>query len=644
MATLPSQIRIAELDYDQILANLVEFMKADPTFSDYDFSGSGLRLLSRVLAYVTFYNSYYLSAAVNESFLDTAQLRSSVVSHAKMLGYQSHGVQSATYEANVTVVLSDTSPTTVTVPKNTKFVLQSNSAVVFYNLDDTYLTQNTTTANNYDGTGITLIEGRPAQYRFTVDTNDPTQRFIIPNANVDFRHISVKVQASATVNTITVFENSADLLIATNTSPIFIVSEAYDGYPELKFGNGVIGKALENGNIVIVDYYISSGAGGNNVRGPFRIDDTTISNLVRGVTATPDANTSPSSGGSDVQNLEDIRYLAPLTFGTQNRAVTIDDYRAIILQDYSSQISAITIFGGEDGDPNDPNERPSYGRVFIALKPTTGLKFTKGVKDAIITNTVKPHSIVGVIPEVIDPDYIYLIIATQAKYDPRATSRTRQQLSTAIIDAIDTYAEQYIEKFATSFRFSRLTRAIDDADDAISSSLTRIELQKRIVPLLGVSNTLTVKFGSGLFKDGNNSVLLEPSQTTGHRFSYLDHTGVEANNCFLRERNGTVDVVTYEVVESTVNGTTTITRTLKTIDDAVGTIDIDTGVMRLANFAPQTIENNAVDIWVNALPNSGDLTPTLNRMFTVERDTIAVEVVDETASTPVSFYQGGRLR
>ena len=139
-------------------------------------------------------------------------------------------------------------------------------------------------------------------------------------------------------------------------------------------------------------------------------------------------------------------------------------------------------------------------------------------------------------------------------------------------------------------------------------------------------------------------MLLEPSQTTGHRFSYLDHNGVEANNCFLREQNGTVDVVTYEVVESTVNGTTTITRTLKTIDDAVGTIDIDTGVMRLANFAPQTIENNAVDIWVNALPNSGDLTPTLNRMFTVERDTIAVEVVDETASTPVSFYQGGRLR
>ena len=245
------------------------FMKADPTFSDYDFSGSGLRLLSRVLAYVTFYNSYYLSAAVNESFLDTAQLRSSVVSHAKMLGYQSHGVQSATYEANVTVILSDTSAATITLPKNTQFVLQSNSSAVFYNLDDTYLSQNTTTANNYEGTGITLIEGRPAQYRFTVDTLDPTQRFIIPNANIDFSHISVTVQSGQTSVT---FENADDMLLANSSSNIFLVSEAYDGYPELVFGNGVIGKALENGSVVIADYYISSGAAGNNIRGPFRIE------------------------------------------------------------------------------------------------------------------------------------------------------------------------------------------------------------------------------------------------------------------------------------------------------------------------------------------------------------------------------------
>lgn len=641
MATLPSQIRIAELDYDQILANLVEFMKADPTFSDYDFSGSGLRLLSRVLAYVTFYNSYYLSAAVNESFLDTAQLRSSVVSHAKMLGYQSHGTRSATYTANVTVVVSNTSPTTITLPRNTQFVLQSNSSVTFYNVTDTQLTQNTT-ANTYEGTGITLVEGRPAQYRFTVDTNDPTQRFIIPNANVDYAHINVTVQTSATVNTATAFQEASDLLLANSTSPIYLVSEAYDGYPELKFGNGVIGKALENGNIVIADYYISSGAAGNNIRGPFRINDTSIPTLVRGVTATPDANTVSSAGGDDVEDIEDIRYLAPLTYNTQNRAVTADDYKAIVLEDYAPSIAAITVFGGEDGDPNDPSERPIYGRVFIAIKPTTGVRLTQPVKDAIVERTIKPHSIVGVIPQVIDPDYIYLIITTQVKYDPRSTTLTKQQLSTAISTAIDTYANENIEKFNTSFRFSRLIRAIDDADPAISSSLTRVELQKRVFPTLGVKNSLVIKFGAPLYKNGTESVLLEP---TSHRFTYRDRNQVEWDDCFLEEQNGIINVITYETTDATVNGVTAITRTRKTIDDAVGTIDITTGVMRLANFAPQSIEDGALDIWFNALPDSGDLTPTLNRLFTVESDTITVELASDSNTSPsVGFYQGGRLR
>lgn len=641
MATLPSQIRIAELDYDQILANLIEFLKADPTFSDYDFSGSGLRLLSRVLAYVTFYNSYYLSAAVNESFLDTAQLRSSVVSHAKMLGYQSHGTRSASYLANVTVVTSNTDPTTITLPKNTQFVLQSNSSVTFYNLADTQLTQNTS-ANTYDATNVTLLEGRPAQYRFTVNTNDPTQRFIIPNANVDFAHMTVSVQTSATVNTITAFEEASDLLLANSTSPIYLVSEAYNGYPELRFGNGVIGKALENGNIVIVDYYISSGAAGNSVRGPFRINDTTIPNLVRGVTATPDANTVSSAGGENVESIEDIRYLAPLTYGTQNRAVTADDYKAIILEDYSPSISAITVFGGEEGDPSDPNERPIYGRVFIAIKPTTGLRLTQAVKDAITERTIKPHSIVGVVPEVVDPDYIYLIITTQVKYDPRATTLTKQQLANTISTAIDTYATENIEKFNTSFRFSRLIRAIDDADPSISSSLTRVELQKRVFPSLGVNNSLVVKFGTALFKNGTDSALLEP---TSHRFSYLDHDDVEWQNCFLRERSGLVDVVTYQTTETTVNNVTTLTRTLVVIDDAVGTLDITTGVMRLANFAPQSIEGGALDLWFNALPDSGDLSPTLNRMFTVDADTITVQLTNDSDTSPsVGFYQGGRLR
>ena len=510
MATLPSQIRIAELDYDQILTNLVEFMKADPTFSDYDFSGSGLRLLSRVLAYVTFYNSYYLSAAVNESFLDTAQLRSSVVSHAKMLGYNSHGTRSATYTANVTMVMSNNAPATITLPKNTQFALQSNTQFTFYNVEDAELIQNTSNTFIYATSNVTLVEGRTAQYRFTVDTNDPTQRFIIPNANVDFSRLTVRVQVSPTVNTTTSFTEASNLLLANSTSNIFLVSEAYDGYPELKFGNGIIGKALENGNIVIVDYYISRGAAGNNIRGPFRINDT-IAGLQQGVTDTPDANTTPSIGGSDIEDIENIRYLAPLTYAAQNRCVTTEDYKSVILQDWTEYISAINVFGGEEGDPTDAKERPTYGRVYIAVRPKYGERLTQATKDAIIQNTVKPFSIVGVIPQIVDPDYVYLIISTRVSYDPKATVLTKQELVTAVKDAVDTYSNENMEKFETSFRFSRLGRAIDDADASITSSLTQVEMQKRVVPLVGKSNSITVKFGAALYKVGDASVLLEPT-------------------------------------------------------------------------------------------------------------------------------------
>ena len=633
MAVLPSQIQITDLDYDQILDNLVTFMKADPTFSDYDFSGSGLRLLTRVLAYVTFYNSYYLSAAVNEAFLDTAQLRSSVVSHAKMLGYNSHGTRSAGYTANVTMVMSNDAASTITLPKNTQFALQSNTQYTFYNIKDVELTQNTSNTVIYNASNVEFVEGRAAQYRFVVDTNDPTQRFIIPNANVDFSRLTVRVQTSATVLTITNFTEASNLLLANSISPIFIVSEAYDGYPELKFGNGVIGKALETGNIIIVDYYISRGADGNNIRGPFRINDS-IAGMLQGVTDTPDANTTPSNGGSDIENIEDIRYLAPLTYATQNRCVTAEDYKAVILQDWTEYISAINVFGGEQGDPNDPKERPTYGRVYIAVRPKFGERLTQATKDAIIQNTIKPFNIVGVIPEVVDPDYTYLIISTRVSYDPKATILTKQELVTTVKTAIDTYSNENMEKFETSFRFSRLGRAIDDADASISSSLTQIELQKRVVPVVGKSNSITVKFGAPLYKTSNTSVLLEP---TSHRFDYYDHDGNYRTNCFLQEKNGIVNVVAY------VNSGGT--RSLVVVDDSVGIVKADTGTMTLTNFKPEAIEGDNIDIWINAFPLYSDLTPHLNRLYTVDFDTISVELIDNTNTlTPSNFYQGGRIR
>ena len=632
MPTTPSQLRITELDYDQILANLIEFMKADPTFSDYDFTGSGLRLLTRVLAYVTFYNNYYVNAAVNEAFLDTAQLRTSVVSHARMLGYRAHGVRSATYVANVSLVMSNTAPETITLPRKTKFELQSNTQYQFYTVDDWTLSQNASSLN-YEASGIELVEGRPATYQFTVDFNDPTQRFIIPNANVDFSHIHVEVQDSASSNTRTLFTEASNLVSIGNTDPIFLVHEVYNGYPELVFGNDVVGRALSQGNIIHVDYFISRGENGNGIRGPFRVNDTSVDGLIRGVTATPDANTVSSHGGSDAENLDQIRYLAPLTYTAQNRCVTAEDYKTLILQRYGDSIAAINVFGGEEGNPEDVLERPAYGHVYIVLKPKVGLRFTETTRNTIITEVIKPHSIIGVIPEVIDPDYIYTIINTQVLYNPRATTRTKQELANAVSNSISSFATSNLEKFNSAFRFSKLARTIDDTDPAISSSLTRIELQKRIYPTPGSSNSLTIKFGTPLYQNGTDSVIL---RATSHRFDYRAQDGTLYKNCYFAEANGTVSVIGLAQEGP---------HTPVVVNDRVGTLDANTGVMTLANFAPEAIEDDAVDIWINVLPRRTDLVATSNRLFTLDPNSIVVTLADETlTSTATSFYQGGILR
>ena len=639
MPTTPAQLPITELDYDQILSNLVDFMKDDPAFSDYDFTGSGLRLLSRVLAYVTFYNNYYVTAAVNESFLDTAQLRSSIVSHAKMLGYNAHGTQSAEITTNVTAVMTSSSATSVTLPKNTKFELANDTSYLFYTTDDTTLIQNTTTANNYEASDVLLVEGRPGSFQFTVDVNDPTQRFIIPNANASFSHISVVVQESATANTRTTFLQPTNLALVNDANAIFLVSEAYNGYPELTFGNGVIGKKLVHGNIVHVDYFISRGAAGNGIRGPFSINDPSFSGLASGVTATIDADTVASYNGTDAEDVDQIRYVAPLMYSAQNRCVTGEDYKALILAEYGDSVAAINVFGGEEGNPNDVNERPAYGHVYIALKPKVGLRFTDSTHDIIMQTVVAPRQVIGVLPEIVIPDYVYVIVHTKALYDTKATTRSKEGLVDAIKTGISEYATSAVEKFDTAFRFSRLARAIDDTDPAISSSLTRVEIQKRIQPTLNASNSMTLKFGGSLLRTGNTSVILPATQDTGHRFGYTAANNTAFSNCFFAETNDVLQVVAYS------NTATSAAQTLVVVQDSIGTVNTTTGVVTISGFIPTDIENDELDIRLNALPVRSDLVPSLNRLFTVDPTNIRVDVADDSVTTAATdFYQGGRLR
>jgi hypothetical protein len=561
-----------------------------------------------------------------------------------MLGYNAHGTQSAVITTNVTAVMTSSSATSVTLPKNTKFQLNDDSSYLFYTTDDTTLLQNTTTANNYEASDVLLVEGRPATFQFTVDVNDPTQRFIIPNANASFSHISVVVQESATANTRTTFLQPTNLALVDGANAVFLVSEAYSGYPELTFGNDVVGKKLVHGNIVLVDYYISRGDAGNGIHGPFTINDPDFSGLTSGVTATIDANTVASYNGTDAEDVDQIRYIAPLMYSAQNRCVTGEDYKALILAEYGDSIAAINVFGGEEGNPNDANERPAYGHVYIALKPKVGLRFTDSTHDIIMQTVVAPRQVIGVLPEIVIPDYVYVVVATKALYDTKATTRSKDALVDAIKTGISEYATTAVEKFDTAFRFSRLARAIDDTDPAISSSQTRIEIQKRMYPTLNASNSLTLKFGGPLLRasdqDGKTlSVILPATQETGHRFGYTAANGTSFTNCYFAEANDVLQVV------GLANTATNPAQTLVVVQDSIGTVNITTGVVTVTGFIPTDIEGDELDIRLNTLPVRSDLVPSLNRLFTIDATSIRVNVADDAVTTPPDdFYQGGALR
>jgi hypothetical protein len=449
------------------------------------------------------------------------------------------------------------------------------------------------------------------------------------------------VQESATANTRTTFVQPTNLALVDGANAVFLVSEAYNGHPELTFGNDVVGKKLVHGNIVLVDYYISRGDAGNGIRGPFTINDPsfTKSGLASGVTASIDADTVASYNGTDAEDVDQIRYIAPLMYSAQNRCVTGEDYKALILAEYGDSIAAINVFGGEEGNPNDVNERPAYGHVYIALKPKVGLRFTDSTHDIIMRTVVAPRQIIGVLPEIVLPDYVYVVVKTKALYDTKATTLSKDVLVEAIKTGISEYATTAVEKFDTAFRFSRLARAIDDTDPAISSSLTRVEIQKRMHPALNASNTLTLKFGGPLLRTGNTSAIIPATPDTGHRFGYTAANGTSFTNCYFAEANDVLQVV------GLANTATNPAQTLVVVQDSIGTVNITTGVVTVTGFIPTDIEGDELDIRLNALPVRSDLVPSLNRLFTIDPKTIRVIVADDAVTTPPDdFYQGGALR
>lgn len=519
MANPEAKLKVAELDFDAIKSNLRNFLKSQSEFSDYNFEGAGLSVLLDILAYNTHYMGYYLNMVSNEMFIDTAIKRGSVVSHAKLLGYvpRSRVAAKAVIDLTITPVPND-SNSAITISRFTRFVSESKDGInyVFVNPSARVVSKNTV-SGLFEVDNLEIKEGQPNAITFTYDAQtNPKQYFEIPDVGVDTSTIQVTVQRSAENANQQSYILAQDATDVNESAAVYYIEENKNGKYQIYFGDDVVGKALTEGNIVIVSYVVTSGSAANSLR-EFKPVDTILNGATVAVTLQ-----SESTSGAAEEDIENIRFTAPKAFIAQNRAVTKNDYIALINRDYP-YFEAVNVWGGEENDP------PVYGKVFFTAKPLGGYEITTTEIEFIKNNILKPFSVLTVTPDYVEADYNYLNISADVNYDPTRTNKTASEINVGVISAIRNFCNQNLDTFNSTFKVSQLSRAIDDSDQSITSNDIGVIIEKRFAPDITRTLSYTLNFGTELLQGTTTQRLISTPS-----FGYLDAAGIE-RDCFLEE-------------------------------------------------------------------------------------------------------------
>ena len=478
-----NRLQITELDFDTIKTNLKSFLKQQTEFQDYDFEGSGLNVLVNLLAYNTHYNAYYLNMVANESFLDTALLRDSVVSHAKTLGYIPHSKTASTAVINLTIDSGNSTLDTLTIPKGYVF----NSDLIDKRIFNfVVMDENTVTKSNtsYHFENLNIKEGELTTYTYTYDeASNPKSVFLLPDADIDTSTITVIVKPSASNTTSTVYNKVTDILDVTAASEVFYLQESKGGKYQIYFGDGTVGKKLDDGSVVALTYLLTNGDLANKATGFAQ------TSAIGGYSTSTIEVLSVAAGGSDRETVEEIKTASPLQFATQNRLVTTKDYESYIKKNYPN-IDSLSVWGGEDEIP------PVYGKVLISLKPKANYYITEIEKTRILNEIIKPKSIVSVSAEIRDAEFLFILLNTTVKYDSKRTTLSEAILKSSIRNAIISYRDTNLNKFGSIFALSKLQDSIDSISlNGIIGSETVIRLQRRFQPEIGLTSNYNINFG-----------------------------------------------------------------------------------------------------------------------------------------------------
>ena len=589
---MATNLNVTELDFADIKNNLKNFLKQQSEFSDYDFDGSGLNVLLDVLAYNTHYNAMNAHYSLNESFLDSAQIRGNVVTRAKLLGYTPRSVLSPRATVNIVVNIAGeigTIPTELTLNRGTKLNTVVGGEEFEYVVLETQ--QAILSGTLYTFTNVPIAEGSIRELKYRVDNDIENQKFQLSDYNSDTSTLRVRVQSNEESSNFEIYTPFETLRGLDSTSKVYYLQENPSGYYEIYFGDGVTGFKPSNNNIVTIDYVITEGEESNgansfnvvdNIGGFGSIAVTTVTNAI---------------GGVEAETMESIRFNAPLTFIAQNRAVTSDDYASIIKKEFSN-IDSISTWGGEDNDP------PDYGKVYIAIKPLLAETLTTAEKTDITGAILKGKNVVSITPEIVDPNFTNLELDVNFKYNPNLTDRSSVELQSVVRDTIKDYNFNNLNKFDGVFRHSQLTRAIDSADPSILNTMVRPRMFQEITPLNNADNNFSLTFSSPFYQSGVSTDFVLTS--TAFKINNIDHFFGDEPIVGSTNRK----VIVYKVVNDT----------NVTVINEAGIIDVLKGTIILNSFRPDTTDK----IKITVIPNSLDLAPKRDQLLSIDNNSVII--------------------
>ena len=595
MATSNKKINVTTLDFDDIKTNLKSFLSGQTEFQDYDFEGSAMSVLLDVLAYNTHYNALYNNLAINEMFLDSARKRNSVVSLSKMLGYSPRSATCSQATITLTVSAPSSGATILTLPAYTPFnTTIDGKNYTFYTIGSVTVTSST---GIFVFQNLQITEGTPLTFNTTVGTNT---RFIIPNSDIDLNTLTIRVQDSSTSSVYTTFSKSDTLVGINSTTKCYWVKEIDNALYEITFGDGNLGMQLDNGNIVHMNYFVSSLDAPNKARQFSYGGGTLISGAQITVTTV-----GAAANGASSEDIDSIRFNAPRMYASQNRCVTPDDYKAIVYSLFSDADS-VTCWGGEDNNP------PVYGKVYICVKPKGADKLTTTQKSGLISSILQSRNVVSVIPMIVDPEYINIAVTTTVYYNEQATSKSASEIAGIVTNTVNAYNVNELDKFDGVFRFSKLSKLIDNSDPSITNNITTILLRRGVTVRYNTSAQYLFNLINPIWSSGQPE---ESFKSTGFyvlgsdEIHYLDDDGIQYVRLFRYGTNG---------IKIIVNPT-------------IGNIDYNKGVVDIKNLYITALAD--VDLELSIRPLSNDVVSALTQIAHIPPEHLKVTAIpDPTAS------------